>query len=112
MKKNSKRMINRPLSVIMADIDFFKQYNDYYGHLQGDQGIKSVAGALKASARKDDLTVRYGGEAVSDRLTVSMGIYTAQYRGEDISVFIEYADKALYQAKAEGRNCYRQYQEC
>ena len=56
MKKNSKRMINRPLSVIMADIDFFKQYNDYYGHLQGDQGIKSVAGALKASARKDDLT--------------------------------------------------------
>ena len=147
MKKNSKRMINRPLSVIMADIDFFKQYNDYYGHLQGDQGIKSVAGALKASARKDDLTVRYGGEellvvlpgsspdgtrqaaeriqkniqklciphfrsAVSDRLTVSMGIYTAQYRGEDISVFIEYADKALYQAKAEGCNCYRQYQEC
>ncbi len=52
-----------PLSVILIDIDDFKKYNDYYGHLQGDECIKRVADALRSSLpRKTDLLARYGGE--------------------------------------------------
>jgi diguanylate cyclase (GGDEF)-like protein len=51
------------LSVIMCDIDFFKLYNDYYGHQQGDQCLASVAMALKEQMRRPtDLACRYGGE--------------------------------------------------
>lgn len=62
MKRNRKRLMNRPLAVIMTDIDYFKQYNDHYGHLQGDHGIKMVANALVHSVRKSDLVIRYGWE--------------------------------------------------
>lgn len=51
------------LSVLMLDIDFFKNYNDTYGHDMGDKCIKSVAGVLADSiTRTDDFTARYGGE--------------------------------------------------
>ncbi len=50
-------------SVIMVDIDFFKPYNDSHGHLEGDECLKKVAGALQAGMhRPADLLVRYGGE--------------------------------------------------
>ena len=52
-----------PLSVIMADIDFFKRYNDQYGHVAGDVCLQQVAAALKAGVRQGgDLVARYGGE--------------------------------------------------
>ena len=52
-----------PLSVILADIDFFKAYNDTYGHEAGDEILKKVAGALAATVnRPADLVARYGGE--------------------------------------------------
>lgn len=52
-----------PISVIMLDIDFFKKYNDHYGHQQGDLAIKSVAKSLKKHVqRKTDIVARYGGE--------------------------------------------------
>lgn len=52
-----------PLSLIMLDIDFFKEYNDYYGHTQGDECLKQVAKALRGvSKRTVDLVGRYGGE--------------------------------------------------
>ena len=52
-----------PLSLIMADIDFFKQYNDFYGHQQGDECLKVVANLLKRVSRRSmDLASRYGGE--------------------------------------------------
>lgn len=52
-----------PLSLIMLDIDYFKQYNDYYGHQQGDECLKLVAKALcGVSKRAIDLIGRYGGE--------------------------------------------------
>jgi diguanylate cyclase (GGDEF)-like protein len=53
----------RPLSLIMADIDYFKAYNDTYGHQAGDECLKSVALALDTALnRPGDLTCRYGGE--------------------------------------------------
>ena len=141
MRKNKKKLAGKPLPLLMMDIDYFKQYNDYYGHVQGDNGIKALAEILAESVRKKDLVIRYGGEEmlvilqettadcakdmaervrknladkhishekskVSDRLTVSMGIYTVYYNGEDIFELIEKADELLYQAKRKGRDCY------
>lgn len=52
-----------PLSIFMIDIDYFKQYNDYYGHPAGDKVLIQVAGALKKQiARSSDMLARYGGE--------------------------------------------------
>lgn len=52
-----------PLSIFMIDIDFFKEYNDHYGHLAGDKAITAVANTLKAQLfRSTDVLARYGGE--------------------------------------------------
>ncbi|MBD1883976.1 diguanylate cyclase [Microcoleus sp. FACHB-45] len=52
-----------PLSLIMFDIDFFKLYNEFYGHVGGDDCLRQVAGAIaRATNRAGDLTARYGGE--------------------------------------------------
>jgi len=54
---------NEPLSLIMLDIDFFKKYNDYYGHQEGDNCLKKVAQEIRISLlRPSDIAVRYGGE--------------------------------------------------
>jgi diguanylate cyclase (GGDEF)-like protein/PAS domain S-box-containing protein len=50
------------LSLIMLDIDFFKSYNDYYGHLQGDECLKRIAQALETAKRPSDFLGRFGGE--------------------------------------------------
>src|SRR5262249_32679429 len=50
------------LSLIIMDIDGFKNYNDTYGHLAGNDRLKAIAGILRASVRDPDLPVRYGGE--------------------------------------------------
>jgi diguanylate cyclase (GGDEF)-like protein len=52
----------RPLSVVMADVDRFKEYNDLNGHLAGDEALKVIAAVLKQSVRNIDLACRYGGE--------------------------------------------------
>ncbi|HXA47003.1 MAG TPA: diguanylate cyclase [Burkholderiaceae bacterium] len=54
---------NLPLSVIMVDIDFFKRYNDHYGHIAGDACLQRVAACINAGfTRAHDLVARYGGE--------------------------------------------------
>jgi len=125
----------RPLSLLVLDIDHFKSYNDRHGHTQGDQAIKAVAGVLRKFARKPLTACRYGGEeftvilpgvdcqtaalmcerlrrAVEETLqgdraiTISVG-YACLSRGEfqTAEKFFEAADSALYTAKQQGRNC-------
>jgi diguanylate cyclase len=53
---------NRPLSLMMIDIDRFKSFNDNYGHLTGDQVLRLVGAALRQSIKARDITARYGGE--------------------------------------------------
>ena len=53
----------KPLALIMLDVDFFKRFNDHYGHQAGDDCLRQVAQTLKASLRRPaDLVARYGGE--------------------------------------------------
>jgi diguanylate cyclase (GGDEF)-like protein/PAS domain S-box-containing protein len=60
---NEARRSGQPLSLVMLDIDYFKQYNDHYGHLQGDECLRQVARALlSASTRTRDFLGRFGGE--------------------------------------------------
>jgi diguanylate cyclase len=53
---------NEPLSLLMFDIDYFKSFNDSYGHLTGDQVLRLVGMSLKQSIKGQDITARYGGE--------------------------------------------------
>jgi diguanylate cyclase (GGDEF)-like protein/PAS domain S-box-containing protein len=60
---DNARRNHQPLSVIMLDIDYFKQYNDHYGHIQGDDCLRSVAQSLDSAAtRSRDFLARFGGE--------------------------------------------------
>lgn len=62
----SARRTARPLSLLMIDIDFFKEYNDHYGHVGGDACLKRVAQALGTGAtRPRDFLARYGGEELA-----------------------------------------------
>lgn len=62
MEKNEKRLSGKPISILMIDIDYFKKYNDNYGHIEGDRVIKEVSNTLKSCVRKNDVVIRYGGE--------------------------------------------------
>lgn len=60
---NDSRRGRKPLSLILLDIDFFKQFNDHHGHVRGDECLRNVAGVLKSVARRPhDVVARYGGE--------------------------------------------------
>ena len=127
----------QPLSLGIADVDYFKEYNDRYGHPAGDRVLKQVADTLmKGIRRPGDLVARYGGEefallltetgekgaqGVAENLrrsirnldiphgeaplTISIGICTMfPEPGSDPAHLLHMADKALYRAKADGRN--------
>src|SRR3954470_9176018 len=55
----------RPLSLVMFDIDHFKQINDTHGHLTGDHVLKELAARIRRRVRKDEIFARYGGEEFS-----------------------------------------------
>jgi diguanylate cyclase len=124
-------MMNRydqAFSVVLLDIDHFKQINDEQGHLYGDRMLKAVSRLLDDNVRDTDLVARYGGEefvivmpqtgldgatTFSDRLrrrveqqlplTISGGVSVAA-DGDNPQTLLARADAALYSAKAAGRN--------
>lgn len=126
-----------PFSILMIDIDFFKNINDTHGHLAGDAVLKQVAKIFLKSLRNVDYTGRYGGEEFlvvlpetngeeacksgerireatknhiflhekqALRISVSIGVATADDGDKDVDSLIGRADDALYQAKDSGRN--------
>ena len=129
-----------PVALLLLDIDFFKRYNDHFGHLQGDRALVNVAQHLRERfQRATDIVARFGGEEfvmlVTDmpldklaqltedvrqsiwdqhidhpdspfkRLTVSIGGYWCRPTPDsDAATLIREADRALYRAKAAGRN--------
>jgi diguanylate cyclase (GGDEF)-like protein len=61
---SAARRYKRRYSVLLLDVDHFKKYNDLYGHQAGDEALRRVAGALKATVRDCDIVFRYGGEEI------------------------------------------------
>ena len=60
---NRHKQAQLPLTIVLIDVDFFKQYNDIWGHLAGDDCLKSIAQAIQESVRRPgDFAARYGGE--------------------------------------------------
>jgi diguanylate cyclase (GGDEF)-like protein len=75
--------MNCPLSLVMVDIDYFKLYNDTYGHLQGDETLKKVAQAIaKIGDSSNDLAARFGGEE-----------FSSIYGGSNLEAGIQFAQK-------------------
>jgi diguanylate cyclase (GGDEF)-like protein len=124
--------LQQPLSLVMFDIDHFKQFNDTYGHPAGDELLRQVAQVLRESARAYDVAARYGGEEfalllpnttleqavqVAERLrqqiraienphapvSASFGVATYR-RGTPPATLVYEADAALYRAKRNGRD--------
>jgi diguanylate cyclase (GGDEF)-like protein len=143
MQREWERMqrIRAPLSLIMCDVDFFKNYNDRYFHPIGDKCLIEVATAMRNTVRRTgDLVARYGGEefaivlpntnalgavsvaenirsaiknlqiiheasSVCPYVTISVGVSTIIPTQEnDFQTLIHAADRALYQAKSQGRD--------
>jgi len=124
----------QPLCALMMDMDHFKDINDTYGHQAGDQVLRQVGGVISTSFRQADVYGRLGGEefavllpntslevargiaeqlikAISGLasepvhgLTASLGVASTHPLGQDLHGLMNTADKALYRAKALGRN--------
>jgi diguanylate cyclase (GGDEF)-like protein len=125
---------NIEFTMLEIDIDYFKKVNDSFGHDIGDETLITLVSIIEKMSRKGDITARLGGEefmlvlpnigsqaawpiaqrlreevalAVFDKvghITISIGIATWPAHNEDINLVFKSADKALYQAKEEGRN--------
>jgi len=80
--------VERPLALIMIDVDFFKRYNDHYGHQSGDVCLQSVATALKKSCnRTSDLFARYGGEEFACILS-GTPLESARQKAQDLEQIV------------------------
>lgn len=129
-----------PMSFLMIDVDYFKPYNDNFGHAAGDTALKMVANCLRETLRGADVAARYGGEEFSillpqttpdeaqtiaervrekvektefphRKVTVSIGIASCSHVISTPKDIISAADKALYEAKAKGRNNVQIYEK-
>jgi len=127
------RKDKRGFSVLVGDVDHFKQYNDAFGHPAGDEVLQTIAEIMRDSTRKNDCCARYGGEefvivlpdtSAADaldtaehirarvaakkfsgrKMTLSIGVATFPEDADDAEAIIAIADEALYQAKREGRD--------
>lgn len=136
---NRMQRHNELFSIIMLDIDHFKEVNDQFGHHVGDEVLEHLAQVLRDAIRETDWVARFGGEefvvllpntqegaevvaekiraAVEasnpptiDGLTVSLGCATATLSDDDADVVLNRADKAMYSSKREGRNKVSSYQ--
>lgn len=142
-KREERSALKRgSVACALLDVDFFKIFNDLYGHAEGDEALKRIAGAIRACAmRPGDLPSRYGGEefaivlpetdeagavAVLERvraaverlgikhagslaapvITISAGVAAVASSRSDMNLaaLMDLADKAMYAAKASGRN--------
>lgn len=88
----------RSLSLIMCDIDHFKEYNDKYGHLAGDNALKKVAGIIKKNVRETDLVARYGGEEFAI-LLIEAGPKEAESVAKRIKTLTNETVKLAYRIK-------------
>jgi diguanylate cyclase (GGDEF)-like protein len=127
------RRLRRSFSVLLADVDRFKQYNDTHGHLAGDSALVKIAETFRKTTRQVDCVARYGGEEfvvmlleanlataalVAERIRarvaeqdlgegkLSLSIGVAEYPdgGDTPEELIATADAAMYKAKSGGRN--------
>lgn len=127
----------QPLSLAVIDLDFLKKINDTYGHMTGDEAIKSIGFVLRESSRSIDITARYGGEEfcvllpntdvdmaeqLAERLrrtireteidgpgalSASIGVASYPLHADGADELFLRADEALYRAKQDGRNLVR-----
>lgn len=131
LKRSSRE--SQPYSIVMLDVDHFKHYNDTYGHLAGDEVLKSVAMLLGRCARGSDIVARYGGEefvvllpntdregalVLAERMragieghawsmrevTASFGVATLDSGSSTPAELVDAADRAMYISKSSGRN--------
>ena len=122
-----------PMSFLMIDVDEFKSYNDNFSHPEGDKALQIVANCLRETLRGADVAARYGGEEFSillpqtsseeaeiiaervrervekacfpnRQVTISIGIASCCIDFKSSEALISAADKALYEAKRQGRN--------
>jgi diguanylate cyclase (GGDEF)-like protein len=127
------RRLRRPFSVLLADADHFKQYNDTHGHPAGDAALVKIADILRRTTRAVDCVARYGGEEflvvllettvataavvaerirarvageafTGGRMTMSIGVAECPTHGDTPEELIASADAALYEAKGAGRD--------
>jgi diguanylate cyclase (GGDEF)-like protein len=135
LRKEIKSAMNNqePLSIMMVDIDFFKDVNDTYGHYTGDEYLKFISNFFLNNIRQIDTVARWGGEEFSfifpktpkedalkiarrilkqlrntnhekvGKVTISMGL-TTFIKGEDYNDLFKRADQALYLSKDNGRD--------
>ena len=85
------------LSLLLIDIDFFKEYNDHYGHEQGDMTLKAVASVIKDSLlRSTDLAARYGGEEFIVLLPSTDGVGTIHVANRSMDNLLDKAIEHKY----------------
>ncbi len=87
-----------PLSLIMIDVDNFKNYNDEYGHLAGDQVLITVANAIRSPLRPNDLVARFGGEEFAVLLPETT-VANAKFIAERLRQHVSNADTGMVDKK-------------